>query len=97
MESNVIERFNSAGIPKENISFSKETFTFEGSHSPVELVDIFKNYYGPTMNAFEAAEKNGKATDLQHELEALFISQNKSTTGNAVSIPATYLQVTVTR
>ncbi|MEJ7675405.1 MAG: hypothetical protein WKF59_22525 [Chitinophagaceae bacterium] len=49
------------------------------------------------MNAFEAAEKNGKATDLQHELEALFNSQNKSTSDNSVSIPATYLLITVIR
>jgi hypothetical protein len=47
------------------------------------------------MNAFEAAEKNGKAKDLQNELEALFNSQNTSTTEDTVSIPATYLLVTV--
>jgi ubiquinone/menaquinone biosynthesis C-methylase UbiE len=97
VESHVIERFGSAGVAKENISFSKDTFTFNASYSPAELVDKFKNYYGPTMNAFEAAEKNGKATDLQHELEALFNSQNKSTTENIVSIPASYLRVTVMR
>ncbi len=97
VESHVIERFGSAGVAKENISFSKDTFTFNASYSPAELVDKFKNYYGPTMNAFEAAEKNGKATDLQHELEALFNSQNKSTTENIVSIPASYLRVTVKR
>jgi ubiquinone/menaquinone biosynthesis C-methylase UbiE len=97
VESNVIERFGSAGVAKENISFSKDTFTFNASYSPAELVDKFKNYYGPTMNAFEAAEKNGKATDLQNELKALFNSQNKSTTENIVSIPASYLRVTVMR
>ena len=95
VESNVIERFVSAGIAKENISFSKDTFTFNAPYSPSELVNKFKNYYGPTMNAFEAAEKNGKALDLQHELEALFNSQNKSTTDNTASIPATFLRVTV--
>lgn len=95
VESNVIERFESAGIPKENISFSRETFTFEGPISPKEFVGRFKNYYGPTMNAFEAAEKNGKAESLQQELEALFISQNKSGDENKMSIPATFLLVTV--
>ena len=60
VESNVIERFTNAGIPKENISFSKETFTFNAPYPPSEFVNTFKNYYGPTMNAFEAAEKNGK-------------------------------------
>ncbi len=95
VDSNVIERFVSAGVPKENISFSKETFTFKGSFPPSTLVDKFKTFYGPTMNAFEAAEKSGKAEDLQNELEALFTSQNKSTSNDSVSIPATYLLVTV--
>jgi ubiquinone/menaquinone biosynthesis C-methylase UbiE len=97
VENNVIERFESAGIPKENVSFSRETFTFNAPYSPAELVSNFKNYYGPTMNAFEAAEKNGKAAELQKELEDLFNSQNKSTTSNTTSIPATFLKVTVTR
>ena len=97
MEDHVIERFGNAGIPKENISFAKDSFTFNAPYSASELVSVFKNYYGPTMNAFEAAEKNGKALDLQHELEALFNSQNKSTSDNTTSIPATFLRVTVVR
>jgi len=97
VESNVIERFGEAGVAKENISFTRDTFTFNAPYSPSELVKTFKNYYGPTMNAFEAAEKNGKAAELQQELEVLFNSQNKSTTANATSIPATFLRVTVMR
>jgi ubiquinone/menaquinone biosynthesis C-methylase UbiE len=97
VESHVIERFGSAGIAKENISFAKDSFTFKGHYPPSELLNKFKTYYGPTMNAFEAAEKNGKSQDLQSELEDLFNSQNKSTTENATSIPATFLRVTVMR
>jgi hypothetical protein len=47
------------------------------------------------MNAFEAAEKTGRAADLQRELEELFASQNKSPNKDATSIPATFLRVTV--
>ena len=47
------------------------------------------------MNAFEAAEKNGRTTDLQKELEALFTSQNKSPDDNTTSVSATFLRVTV--
>lgn len=97
VESHVIERFGSAGISKENISFDRDTFTFHASYSPVEFLRSFKNYYGPTMNAFEAAEKNGKASELQSELEALFVSQNKSGNPETTSIPATFLKVTVRR
>jgi SAM-dependent methyltransferase len=97
VESNVTERFENAGVPKENISFVRDTFTFNAPYSPTELVNTFKIYYGPTMNAFEAAEKNGKALELQNELEVLFNSQNKSNTANTTSIPATFLRVTVKR
>ena len=93
VESNVIERFAAAGVPKENISFARDTFTFNFPGTPSAFVDEFRKYYGPTMNAFEAAEKNGRAAELQKELEELFASLNKS--HNATSIPATFLRVTV--
>jgi SAM-dependent methyltransferase len=95
IESNVIERFAAAGVPKETISFIRDTYTFDFPGPPSELVEAFRKYYGPTMNAFEAAEKSGRAGDLLKELEALFNSQNKSPSKNATSIPATFLRVTV--
>lgn len=97
VEANVTERFVNAGIPKENITFTRDTFTFNVACTPSEFVNIFKLYYGPTMNAFEAAEKNGKAADLQKELEALFESQNQCTGAGSTSIPATFLRVEVIR
>jgi SAM-dependent methyltransferase len=95
VESNVIERFGNAGVPPKRISFSRETFTFNSPGGPAALLSEFRNYYGPTMNAFEAAEKNGKSAELQKELEDLFDRQNKSPGKDFTSIPATYLQVTV--
>ena len=95
IESNVIERFAAAGVPKEKIAFVRDTYTFDFPGPPSELVDAFRKFYGPTMNAFEAAEKNGRAGDLQKELEALFSSQNKSPSQDTTSIPATFLRVTV--
>jgi ubiquinone/menaquinone biosynthesis C-methylase UbiE len=97
VESNVIERFAAAGVPKESVSFLKDTYTFNFPGSPSEFVAAFRRYYGPTMNAFDAAEKNGRAGDLQKELEALFNSQNKSPSKDSTSIPATFLRVTVAR
>jgi SAM-dependent methyltransferase len=95
VESHVIERFTGAGIPKEKISFVRDTFIFNTPRPPAAFVDDFRRYYGPTINAFDAAETNGKAADLQKELEALFEQQNKSPNKNATSIPATFLRVTV--
>jgi len=97
IESDVIMRFGEAGIAKEKISFNRETYTFNFPGAPSAFVDGFRNYYGPTMNAFDAAEKNGRAGDLQKELEVLFESQNKSPGKDTTSIPATFLRVTVTR
>ena len=95
VENNVIERFGAAGVPAEKISFERDTFTFNYPSPPVTLVDEFRKYYGPTMNAFEAAEKNGRAADLQKELEVLFNTHNKSSSKDTTSIPATFLRVTV--
>lgn len=97
VESHVIDRFGQAGIPQENISFERATYTFQTPFPPSEFIARFRNYYGPTMNAFEAAEANGKAGELQRDLEALFASQNQSPTGETTLIPATYLRVTVNR
>ena len=97
IESNVIERFGAAGVPKDRISFVRDTYTFRFASPPAQLVDAFRKYYGPTMNAFEAAEKNGRSEDLKKELDDLFNSQNKSTAAGATVIPATYLRVTVSR
>ena len=96
VENNVTERFAGAGVPKEKVSFVRDTYTFNFPGTPSAFVDTFRKYYGPTMNAFEAAEKNGRAGDLQKELEALFTSQNESASKDVTSIPATFLRVTVT-
>jgi hypothetical protein len=56
-----------------------------------------KDHYGPTMNAFEYAERNNRETELWSELEGLFTSQNKSTNKETTIIPATFLRVTVIR
>ena len=97
IESNVTERFIAAGIAKENIQFEKSSFVFNAHYGPLEFVKTFKDFYGPTINAFDAAEKNGKAADLQRELETLFVSQNKSGSDGITSIPATFLLVKITR
>ena len=95
IESNVVERFGSAGISKDRISCVKDTYVFNFAGTASEFVDAFRQYYGPTMNAFDAATKNGKAADLQKELEELFARQNTASGKGATSIPAAFLRVTV--
>ena len=95
VESNVVERFTAAGIPKENISFIKDTFTFRADISPRQMAHLMRDYYGPTMNAFEAARKNGKEAELEQELVDLYESQNQSADKNKTNVPAAFLRVTV--
>ena len=96
VESSVTERFVAAGVPAEKLAFARDTFTFNCPGTPAEFVDRFKSYYGPTMNAFEAADKSGRVADLQGQLEDLFETQNESARKGMTSIPATFLRVTVT-
>lgn len=97
VESNVIERFVAAGVPEQSISFTRDTFVFNLAASPSEFLSTFRSYYGPTMNAYEAARDNGREEELHTELDALFHQQNQSPTHDSTSIPATFLRVTVDR
>ena len=96
VEANVVERFVDAGVSESNIAFARSTYTFAWDRSPTALMETFRTFYGPTMNAFEAAAANGRDAELHGELSALFEAQNASPTPSTTSIPATFLQVTVT-
>ena len=95
VEANVIERFASAGVPEEKISFERDTYTFDFPGTPSEFLAGFKTHYGPTINAFDAAAADGREADLEAELDTLFNDQNARPSGDATSIPATFLRVTV--
>jgi ubiquinone/menaquinone biosynthesis C-methylase UbiE len=95
VDTHIIERFGQAGVPKENISMVKDTFRFiSPDQSPTQVIESFRRFYGPTMNAYDAAEKNGKVEELHSQLVELAKAQNTST-GGGTSIPATFLRVTV--
>jgi len=94
VEKDIRERFSAAGISADRIACVKDTYIFNYAGSPANFVNEFRQYYGPTMNAFAAAEQNGKAEDLAKELVELFTAQNTSSNG-ACSIPATFMRVTV--
>jgi len=93
VEDQVVERFAGAGVPGDQVSFQRDTYTFTSPAPPSEFLALFKDYYGPTMNAYEAAAANGREDELHAELEALFNEHNQG--GDTTSIPATFLRVTV--
>lgn len=92
-EAQVRERFAAAGIAAQDIGFERATWTFAMDGPPSELLTIFRTYYGPTMNAFDAAAKDGREAQLAAELEQLFADQNRGPEGRT-EIPATFLKVT---
>jgi ubiquinone/menaquinone biosynthesis C-methylase UbiE len=93
VESEVIERFTAAGVAGDAISFERATYSFDHPGRPSEFLAEFREYYGPTMNAYAAAAAGGREEELHAELDALFNDEN--TSGDATSIPATFLKVTV--
>ena len=95
VENNVIDRFAAAGVSEEQVSFARATYHSNFPGAPSELLAAIRTYYGPTMNAFEAAEATGRGADLHNELEVLFNGQDVSPSKNATSIPATFLRVAV--
>ena len=95
VESHVVERFGAAGVPKDKISLERDTYSFVSTDKgPAELIESFRRFYGPTMNAFEAAQNSGKVEALHGQLLELASSQNRGTAGGT-SIPATFMRVTV--
>ena len=95
VESEVLDRFGAAGVAADAVRCSRDTFVFEIDEPPAEYLGRFREYYGPTMNAFAAAEADGRADDLWKELEELFVAQNTSGDARTTRIPATFLRVTV--
>ena len=94
VEQHILERFAAAGVPKEQVTMTRDTFFFGlPSVSPEQLIGLFRDFYGPTMNAFEAAGKNGKTEELQRLLVNEAKAHNKAATGT--HIPATFMRVTV--
>jgi SAM-dependent methyltransferase len=95
VKSHILERFAEAGVPAEKVSMAKDTYYFTSSgKSPKQLIDLFRRFYGPTMNAYEAADKNGKVCELHKQLVELAKSQNKTKEAGTL-IPATFMRVTV--
>ena len=96
IEDNVRDRFGAAGVPADNITCERATYVFRYPAPPRELFQTFKHYYGPTMNAFEAASMDGRAQQLEAELTQLFQEHNRGGP-ETTEIPATFLKVTVTK
>jgi SAM-dependent methyltransferase len=97
IDEQVRERFNAAGVSSDRVACERDTWVFDFDGTPSDFVATFRDYYGPTMNAFAAADASGRSGELQAELEELFARQDTSPDPDRTVIPATYLRVTVDR
>lgn len=91
----VRERFGAAGIDESAIRCDKATWRFTFAGPPAEYLDVYADYYGPTMNAFAAAAEQGRADELRRELVELFESCNESGEPGRTELVANYLLVSV--
>ena len=94
-EETVRARFTAVGIPDEAVTCERDVFTFRRDSPPADFLDLFLNYYGPTMNAVEAADRDQRGAALRDELGRLFDNQNASGDPAKTEIPAAFLRVTV--
>jgi len=94
IEAHVRERFAAAGVPPEAVSCEPATYVFHRPGPPSRFLADFRHFYGPTMNAFEAAEREGRDEQLQAELAELFDAQNRGG-ADRTEIAATYMKVVV--
>ena len=82
VETHIIERFEQAGVPRENISMVKDTFYFTSPNKgPIQFIEAFERFYGPTMNALDAAQKSGRGEEFHNQLLELAQSENKGSDG----------------
>ncbi len=76
------------------IAIAQRNFNFR-YHSAQHFIDVFRNYYGPMLKAFEALDAKGRealAGDLTDLIERLNISG-----GSTMVLPSKYIEVVIDR
>ncbi len=85
-----------AGIS--SVSVTERTFTWRFA-SAQALVDTFRTWYGPTVKAFAALGEAGADAQaaLEADIVALATTFDRLGTGDAIAVPATYLEAIAVR
>ena len=76
-EATVRERL---GQGVRELSFERMSYPFEYPFEPAEVVDFFRDYYGPTNRAFAGLDSAGQAA-LRTDLEAHWTEHNRAQSG----------------
>jgi ubiquinone/menaquinone biosynthesis C-methylase UbiE len=88
VEQNVRERFGSS---VSSLETTARTILFNFPFPPSDVVEHFRNYYGPTQKAFGALDETGQSA-LRSDLEKLWTNNNRATDGTT-EIESEYLEV----
>jgi len=91
-ETKVRERL---GGGTSDLKLTRRFYTFRYPFPPADVVEFFRNYYGPTNRAFASLDVEGQ-TRLHQELEALWSTHNRAK-GSITVVEAEYLEVIGTR
>lgn len=76
-----------------DIAIARRSFAFRYA-SPRHFVDVFRRWYGPTVQAFAVLDAQGQA-DLAAELEALLARRHSG--GAGLVVAGDYLEIVMTR
>lgn len=78
-----------------SLSLTRRTIYLEFPVSPADVVQLFRDYYGPTVRTFEALDDRGRAK-LFADLVSLWSDANEATDGTT-RVASEYLEVVAER
>jgi len=78
-----------------DLRLTRRACPFEYPFPPAEVVESFRQFYGPTQRAFAALDADGQAA-LREDLERLWSEHNRATDGTSY-VEGEYLEVLATR
>jgi hypothetical protein len=79
-----------------DLRLARVTYRFDYAFGPSGVVELFREYYGPTTRAFAMLADDDRAR-LRAELVQLWASHNLSNDPNRTIVDAEYLEVVATR
>ena len=89
----VRERFG-AGVS--DLGLTRAVYRFDYPFGPADVVEFFRQHYGPATRAFATLGKAEQAT-LRAELVQLWSAHNTATVTGRTTVDAEYLDVVATR
>lgn len=91
-EKSVLERL---GGKTNDLQLTRRMLTFRYPFREAEVIEFYRDYFGPTRQAFAALDADGQAV-LFKDMETLWADNNQATDGTTM-VQAEYLEVIASR